>query len=271
MRHRLLPLSVCILVSLSSVARAQDCADPPPIFDEQKKVDTEGAIGKFLKLVGLNIRFDISKEKRSIFSAFPNADQTVVALTTIHNVCSLLKESTQIPDREKIEILVSLQTQFFSARPAGPEPISSTAPPRRDIAPTSPEDRPGRGKRSQITAPIVLIQMREGSSPSARRNISWADIYLNPLPLVITEKNKYFVLVGSASSEANGRKQLSELKSRYPNYDFELYAPYGSNRSYGIMIASWVSRERANEALAVARNIDVSSFIWACRSTGEEC
>jgi len=270
MRQRLLSISALLLLCLSSAAKA-DCAPPPPVFDEKKKVDTEGAIGKFLKLVGVNVRVDVATEKKTIFSEYPNADQMVVALTTMYNVCSLLQNSIQISDREKIEIQLSLQAQF-SARALGPQPISSTAASRRDIAPPAPPDQLGGEKKSQWIIPVQLVAMQDNSTEHNKpQKISWADIYLNPVPIFITDKNKYFVIVESASNEAEGMKRLSELKSRYPTYDFELYAPYGSNAYYGIMIASWVSRERATEALAAAKKIERTSFIWSCRSTGDRC
>jgi hypothetical protein len=241
------------------------------VFDETKKVDTEGAIGKFLKIAGLNVRVDVASEKKTIFSEYPNADQMVVALTTIHNVCAVLENSTQISDREKIDILVSLQVQFFSARAVGPQPISSTATSRRQTVPSTPQDQLGGEKKSQWMMPVQRVAMRDGPSGDEPQKASWADIYLNPAPIFITDKNKYFVIVASASTEGEGNKRLSELKSNHPAYDFELYAPYGSNRSYGIMIASWVSRERANEALAAAKKIEPTSFVWSCRGAGEEC
>ena len=270
MRPHLACISVSLLLCLSSAANAE-CAPPPPVFDEAKKVDTQGAIGKFLKLAGLDVRVDVATEKKTIFSDYPNADQMVVALTTIHNVCALLESSTQMSDKEKIDILVSLQVQFFSARAAGPQPIASTATSRRDSVPSTPQDQPGGDKKSQWMMPVQLVAMRDGPSGDEPRKISWADIYLNPVPILITDKNKYFVIVGSASTEGEGTKKLAELKSKHPAYDFELYAPYGSNISYGIMIASWVSRERANEALGAAKKIEPTSFIWSCRGTGEEC
>jgi hypothetical protein len=270
MRSHLVCISVSLLLCLSSAASAA-CAPPPPVFDETKKVDTAGAIGKFLKLAGLDLRVDVAAEKKAIFSEYPNADQMVVALTTIHNVCAVLENSTQISDREKIDILVSLQVQFFSARAVGPQPISSTATSKRETVPSPPQEQPGGEKKSQRMMPVQLVAMRDGPAGSASPKVSWADIYLNPVPIFITDKNKYFVIVASASTEGEGTKRLSELKSTYPAYDFELYAPYGSNRSYGIMIASWVSRERANEALGAAKKIEPTSFIWSCRGTGEEC
>jgi hypothetical protein len=101
--------------------------------------------------------------------------------------------------------------------------------------------------------------------------ISWADIYLNPVPLWITDMNKSFVIVGSAATEAEGRQRMQALKVSYPQYDFELYEPYGTNTNYGIMMASWVSEPRAAEALQAAKQIERTSFIWKCRGTGDSC
>jgi len=266
MRHHLLCTSMLLLFCLSSAARA-DCAPPPPVFDDRKKIDTEGAIGKFLKLVGLNLHVDVGTEKKSIFSEYPNADQMVVALTTIYNICS----NPQLSEEKKIELQVSIQAQFFTLA-QGPQPISSTAAPRQNTAPPAPPDRSGRGKKSQWVLPVQLVSSEGASNEQNKpQKISWADIYLNPVPIFITDENKYFVIVGDALSEAEGKKKLSDLKSKYPAYDFELYAPYGSNKHYGIMIASWVSKERAAEALAAAKKIDRTSFIWSCRSKGDSC
>jgi hypothetical protein len=64
---------------------------------------------------------------------------------------------------------------------------------------------------------------------------------------------------------------MQELKVSHPQYDFELYEPYGTNTNYGIMMASWVSKPRADEALQAAKQIERTSFIWECRGTGDSC
>jgi len=53
--------------------------------------------------------------------------------------------------------------------------------------------------------------------------------FLRTVPFYINEANKYFVIVGSAPSEEAARKLLAQLKAKAPQYDFVLYAPYGSN------------------------------------------
>ena len=263
------------LILLCAWSRAEAaCAPPPPVNDQAKKVDTEGALGRFMKVVGVNLHVNFSAEKKQIFSAYPNADQIVVILTTIYNVCSMLESSTQLSDQQKIQTLVTFQSEIL-ARAIGPRPIASTAAHTRTTAPPSPQDQlrdDNRSQREIRKSYVRLVAARAADwAPIPIRNITWADIYLNPVPFFITDKNKYFVIVGSALDEAEARQKMFAMKARFPEYDFELYAPYGANPYYGIMIASWVSRERAAEALVAAKKIDRTSFLWACRGSGEQC
>jgi len=45
----------------------------------------------------------------------------------------------------------------------------------------------------------------------------------------VTDTNKYFVIVGSARTREDGLRLMNKLKSKAPQYDFALYAPYGDN------------------------------------------
>jgi hypothetical protein len=74
--------------------------------------------------------------------------------------------------------------------------------------------------------------------------------------------NKSFVIAGPDATEAEGRQLMQALKVSHRQYDFELYEPYGTNTNYGIMMASWVSKQRAAEALQAAKQIERTSFIW---------
>ncbi|MEA2876991.1 MAG: hypothetical protein QOF14_2187 [Hyphomicrobiales bacterium] len=273
MRQHLGFMSLTLLLCAAPLTAESACAPPPSLMDETKKVDTEGAIGQFMKLTGLNVRASVASEKKAVFTAFPNADQMVVVLTMIYNFCSALDESKDMTGAQKIAALMEFQTALL-LRAVGPQPVASTAPARRDT-PSMPQDQLGGEKKSDWHPEAPRIQLIAVSTPSGApfetKKPSWADIYLNPVPIVITEKNKYFVIVGSASSQAEGTRRMTALKSKYPNHDFELYGPYGSNPSFGIMIASWVSKERAEEALRAAKAMEKTSFLWACRNTGDQC
>jgi hypothetical protein len=260
-----------VLCALPLVANAE-CSPPPPLSDETKKVETEGAIGKLLQLVGLNFKVSVETEKKAVFKEYPNADQMNAALSALHDYCSRLELSTTLSDKEKLELLAQRQDALL-APVMGPRAIASTAPMNRgQVRP--PQEQLRGTKRSGLnveTARIVLVAMSGAKIPNARSDASWADVYLNPTPLLITDKNKHFVIVGSAPNEAAGRKLMNDLKAQYPDYDFELYGPYGSNPSYGIMMAAWVSQERAAEALRAAKKIEPTSLIWSCRGSGDEC
>jgi hypothetical protein len=271
MRNQFL-VSAILLTCLAPLnANALTCTPPPQLFDETKKIDTEGAVGQFMKLVGLNVKSTIASETNAVFTTFQNADQMIVALTLIYTVCTNLNDDKEMTTPEKNRVLMELIREFRTTA-TGPQPISSTAPARNPLP--SPQDQPGGEKKSRWlpdTAVIHLAAMTSTRPSAESRKLSWADIYLNATPFVITDKNKYFVIVGSAANEAQGTQKMNSLKRKYPDYDFELYGPYGSNPSFGIMIASWVSRERANEALNAAKKIEPTSFMWSCRGTGDAC
>jgi hypothetical protein len=95
---------------------------------------------------------------------------------------------------------------------------------------------------------------------------------LRPVPFTFTSGNQW-VNVGFAINLGDGKKKLANLKARYPEYDFALYAPFGRNDKWNIVMASWVSEQDAEAVLANALKIDPTSFIWrACTSMkGNEC
>jgi hypothetical protein len=263
-----------VSLTLCAPWQAFACAPPPPVFDEQKKFDTSAAIGKLLEVAGLNAAVKFESEKKSVFRDLPNADQVVVALTLVYNFCKSLEDSKGLTGEQKITMLSTFQLTVLT-QVVGPRPVSTTASSPREIRTPPPEEQLGIQKRSRWNRAggyqLALFDNESNLFYITDKKPSWADIYLNPLPVWITEGNKYFVIVGSVGDEAAGKKQMSQLKAKNPEYDFELYAPYGSNKYYGIMMASWASKQRANEALAVAKRIERTSFIWSCRDTGDTC
>ncbi|HEY1473138.1 MAG TPA: hypothetical protein VGF53_03550 [Pseudolabrys sp.] len=270
MRQRLFGLAASLLM-VSGISAYAECVPPPPLADVTTKVDTEGALGKVLQIVGINLKANIEVEKKSIFTQFPNANQMVVALVAIYQYCTQLKAVKTLTDEQKLEKLAAYQTTWLMAA-AGPQAIATTADNKGGGAPDKPRSD---GKRSDWMlngAPILRVAMDDTPVVQMKTGkISWADIYLNPVPLWITDMNKSFVIVHSAATEAEGRQRMQTLKVSHPQYDFELYAPYGTNTNYGIMMASWVSKHRAAEALQAAKHIDRTSFIWECRGTGDSC
>jgi hypothetical protein len=270
MRERLFGLTA-ILLMVSGVGAYAECVPPPPFADVTTKVDTEGAVAKVFKIAGFNLKADIEVDKKSIFTQFPNANQMVVALVAIYQYCTQLEAVKTLTDEQKLEKLAAYQNTWLMAA-AGPQAIATTADKKDGAAPDKPRSD---GKRSDwMLYGVPVLRVAIDDTPVVRMKtgkISWADIYLNPAPLWITDMNKSFVIVGSAATEAEGRQRMQALKVSHPQYDFELYAPYGTNTNYGIMMASWVSKLRAAEALQAAKQIERTSFIWECPGTGDSC
>jgi len=273
--HVLFRVTFSLLLSMATGCTSWACSAPPSLQDQSRQLDTEGAIGKLLKLVGINISVKYRDEVKSTLREFPLADQTIVVLTTLHNICVTLDKDDSLPTERKIEIYRQIYENFLLTA-SGPKPVASTAAPRKRHVPTPEEQLGSNKRRSRFEGktwyiPVANTQGDVDVVTADSKEFQWADIYLNPTPLVITEGNMYFVIVGSVLREEEGKDRISQLKKQFPQYDFELYAPCGSNKYYGIMIASWASRQRAQEALEVARKIDRTSYIWKCRNTGDTC
>jgi hypothetical protein len=96
--------------------------------------------------------------------------------------------------------------------------------------------------------------------------------FLRDPPFFVNDYNQYFVIVGSAITREEGLRLMNRLKSKTPQYDFALFEPYGTNPYYGVMMASWVSRDLAMEALGLARRyVARDAYLWACHSSGNNC
>lgn len=275
MRWHVFPVSVALLVCVPAGSTFGQCPPPPQVADESKESETEAATGVIAKLFLGIIAFKIDSQVKEVLRAYPNADQAVVALRSAYTSCTRVMADTRLSVVEKFKLVGEIY-DGLKDRAKGPTAIASTATRRRDAIPAVPEIPEKRSSREAaprlaFAATAGAIRLDGHLLPVAGEKPPWADLYLNPVPIVITDKNKYFVIVGSAASEASGRERMADLKRKHPKYDFELFAPYGTNRSYGIMIATWTSAERAHEALEEAKKIDPTSFIWACRGTGDEC
>ena len=67
-------------------------------------------------------------------------------------------------------------------------------------------------------------------------------------------------------------EEMKRLKRKAPQFDFVVYAPYPGSSSHAIMMATWVSRPVAEEALKDAKQyVSKGSLIWTCRSKGSSC
>ena len=96
--------------------------------------------------------------------------------------------------------------------------------------------------------------------------------YLRGTPYVVTNANKNFVMVSSASSKQRAIEAVKTLKRDAPQFDFIAYAPYRGNQNFAIMMATWVPWTVAKAALKDAVEAGLTgSMIWSCRSRGSNC
>jgi hypothetical protein len=111
----------------------------------------------------------------------------------------------------------------------------------------------------------VAAEDTGGFQPHIATN--WEQLYIRPAPIVPTMQNDYWLVVGAAKSEDEGRQLLSYLKLQHPKYGFALFSPSTQGGLWGVMLATWISREEAQRLLPEALEINSHSFIWSACGT----
>jgi hypothetical protein len=264
---------IVLSLGLGSPAFTQECGESAVVNSTKISSTTKLALD-FVKSIlgGIKGEEDLVKERNSVFVQFPEGQQGIIVYTMYRDECLMIKASTTLSDVEKIDRIERLQARLLK-RVSGPQPVSTTkqkhssaAPPRSRIIQTryARLDPPDQGLR-------VLAAAMPITAPNPKDFVEEETGWLREKPFYITDRNKHFVVLMSAPDEATGQAEIKHLRSKYPKYDFALYTPYGSNRNFGIMMASWVPYQIAEQALSVAKNINSGAYIWSCRSTGESC
>jgi hypothetical protein len=261
--HILLSLFAASAVLNPSPAISQDhspCPAQPNLETSSNVVATKSGLDMVGRLLGrLGIDIDVRTTRDNILKNNPRADQVVIVLTMVHTYCELIWSDGSLTGSAKAERLERMMHDLLTPA-SGPSPVARTdqhgaLTPALILAVSSVNDtRLVADNESQISLP----QLRTG--------------FLRDRPYYINKYNKYFVIVGDASTREEGMSAMNRLKKKAPQFDFVLYEPYGTNTNYGIMMATWVPREVALEALQLARHqVARDAFIWACRSTGDSC
>src|SRR5262249_27693573 len=147
-------------------------------------------------LLGEKVRDEIFKEE-------PLTDQQVAVIAMVYEFCQQLRVNNQMSLAEKIEKLKTFQGMLTPV--AGPKPVSQRG--RRPQLPT-PEDQLSRFSNQLLRFVVYTtgVQLAQSSS--------WSDIYLNPIPVTITNGNKWFVIVGSAPTSNEGERRIRELEKK---------------------------------------------------------
>ena len=246
------------LISLPAIAEEYlQCPSIPTLDVGTVSVDTKlgiDAVGKLLAKIGLGI--NVRDERDNVLKANPRADQVMIVLTMANIYCKMIWSDSTLKGDEKAARFEKLMHELLE-RATGPTPVARTA-------------ATGWWNQKMITlasnVPFDLAEEPELALPKPQVG------YLRDPPFLINDYNKYFVIVGSASTREEGLRLMKTFKSKAPQYDFALYEPYGNNSHFGIMMASWVPHDVALQVLDIAKQtLAHDAFIWACRDTGDSC
>lgn len=195
---------------------------------------------------------------------FPNADVDLTLRRMLQAFCRVVQAAAGLSDADKTARIQAASADML-APVQGPAVVARTN--SRIRRADGPLDGPGLLLASNSDAawlPAWLAQAPAAADP--------ADAFLRDAPPFVNDSNKYFVIVGSASSEQAAVALMNRLHRKAPQYDFVVFMPYGANPSYGVMMATWVSKEVAQQALRAARQSVVpDAYLWACRSGGDSC
>ncbi|WP_175148190.1 hypothetical protein [Paraburkholderia ultramafica] len=220
------------------------------------------AVSKRLASIGLGINVRTTRD--NILKDNPRADQLVIVLTMANMLCEMVWSDTTLSGAEKAARFQSMMQDVYS-RALGPEPVART-----DKPPHSRRD--GQADLLALASANASKVIRVSETVSGNVPPEAQTGFLRDPPFYVNDFNKYFVIVGSARTRTDGLRLMSDLKSKAPQYDFALYEPYGDNPNYGVMMASWVSRDDAIEALRLARrDVAPDAYLWACRGSGQSC
>ena len=241
------------------------CPPAPKLEASTASVDTTTAlhaVSKLLAKIGIDI--DVRTTRDSVLKDNPRADQAVIVLTMANTLCEMIWSDSALNGADKAARFENMMRDMLS-RALGPVPVART-------------DGHTQGRRDGQEGLIVLASADPSAMLLVAQNEPGFKLpepqtgFLRDPPFYVNDSNKYFVIVGSARTRDEGLRLMNRLKSKAPKYDFALYAPYGNNPHYGVMIASWVPRDVAMEALRLARrDVARDAYLWACRSSGERC
>jgi hypothetical protein len=250
-------LGALCLISLPAAAEDYaQCPAIPSLESGRLSVDTKvgaDAVSKLLAKIGIDV--NVVNTRDNVLKDNPRADQVVIVLTMANIYCKMIWSESTLNGEEKASRFKSMMQELLTPA-AGPMPVARTT-------------KTGWNQNRIVLASkeqIELAEMPQLTLPKPQVG------FLRDAPYLINDYNKYFVIVGSTSTREEGIRLMNILKSKAPKYDFALYEPYGDNHNFGVMMASWVPRDVAIEALDIARRtVARDAFLWACRSTGSSC
>lgn len=248
-----LSVQILALASLgftSSFAVALECIHEAPSSDKALDADTSLGIGAIKRVLAeVKIGFDVRGKQVEIYSNYPKADQLVMNHNFMFMICTSLRDDKSITPRQRTEELFKLRREIFApavAIPLVPSPnyvrpvIAATAPPKS-------EAWAGTDRQYRAT-------------------------FLKPPPSVVTNENRYFVVAASPATEAEANSQYMARASTNPNIDLVIFAPYGSNNHYSLMMGTWLSKSAADRVIRIAVQLGIQPkpYLWRLNSAAGE-
>jgi porin len=281
------------MTAISPEAYALECGNEPSLSSISG--DTRASVTIFRRFLLENVgrEIDFVGIVGAAFASHPQADQQLAASYMRYYGCKflndLLRDNRITEERQRDlnnDLTIATSSVGASEKPVAKTPLPSegrfiTTPANRQpigpIGPTWPHHGeivvPSKFKiafnpagMSSRTASWELAENAGShaalSAPETGHAASLVDKYLRPAPIVLLENNSYWVVVAAAQTEADGESLIRSMKDRFPTYDFALYGPTKTQPLYGIMMATWVSRQEAMDILPKAQEINSNAFIW---------
>lgn len=277
----LILFSLALVLPISAgIAQTTNCPEVT-VGKAKMNADTQDSLAELeSRFVNYPIGINLLDERNSMLIEFPFTDQKLFIDVFYARYCSLIEKSNITLSEKKIKI-EEAHIELYQKVP---------------FADIVADTRTQTQNQSNIPAYLKMVRYasteaeshnpgllthRISSSPVTASAGFFADShnkpgeqpdYIRESPFVVTRANKHFVMVASTQSYETAVDEMNRLKKKAPQYDFVVYAPYGSNPNFAIMMAAWVPYDLAKRVLKLAkRDVNRGSIIWSCRHEGNDC
>lgn len=216
---------------------------------------------------------DFVEKRNKILIEFPESDQWLVTDLFYINICRLISISEIDPDK-RYASLIKHRPRLY--RRVQSRRVATTRRQGKEIASglqlLASKTDPAVSGDGHIRIDFAFGSAIGTDQPEGAVAESGDTVFLRNPPFVVTRANKHFVIVASVQSREGAISTMKHLKQKAPQFDFEVYAPRESNAHYAIIMATWVPKNVALQALGLARQyVARDSYIWACPDEGTSC
>lgn len=268
MTIRKIALCLVLLHGAALAQQAPGCDAAAPAGSRIVTAQTKAAMDAADKLVR---SAGASADLRSIRAVllrerFPSADVDQTLRKMLQVFCEVVRLEAALSDSEKTARIQTADADMLQ-RVQGPTEVARTSSRIRRTG------WPGDGRSIQVASQDGSAWMADWMADRlAQAQAAPAEDFLRDAPAFVNDSNKYFVIVGAAASQKAAIDLMNRLHKKAPQYDFIVYMPYGANPNYAVMMATWVGKDVAQQALRAAqKSVVPDAFVWACRSGGESC